>query len=113
MSGGSFDYLCEVTGLKDLLENKDGITGTAAALRDRGHEAAAAETEALLGELAAIEGYVLARVERLRHVWKAAEWVVSGDWSDGDLAEDVRSLDTAPPFMDTVRIDTATGRIVK
>ncbi|QOD05692.1 hypothetical protein [Pseudarthrobacter sp. BIM B-2242] len=113
MSGGSFDYLCEVASLKELLENKDGITGTAAVLRDRGHEAAAAETEAILSELAAMEAYVLARVERLRDVWKAAEWVVSGDWSEDDLAEDVRTLDAAPPFMDTLRIDTATGRIVK
>ena len=113
MSGGSFDYLCEVTSLKELLENKDGITGTAAALRERGHKAAATETEALLPELAAIEDYVLARVERLRGVWKAAEWVASGDWSDDDLAEDVCSLEAAPPFMDTLRIDTATGRIVK
>jgi hypothetical protein len=113
VSGGSFNYACDFNRLKDLLENKDEIDGIADALRERGHEAAAVETEALLSELADIEDYILARAERLRGVWKAAEWVVSGDWSEGDLTADVGGLESAPPFTETVRIDTATGRIVK
>jgi hypothetical protein len=113
VSGGSFNYACEFGNLKDLWVEKSGIEGIADALRDRGHESAAAETEALLAELAVFEDYLLARAERLRNVWKAAEWVVSGDWSDGDLVADVGVFESAPPFADTVRIDTATGRIVK
>lgn len=112
MSGGSFNYACDFDRLKDILENKAEIDRIADALRDRGHEAAAVETEDLLAELADIEDYILARAERLRGVWKATEWVVSGDWSEGDLAADVGILESAPPFTGTVRIDTTTGRIV-
>lgn len=113
MSGGSFNYACDFGRLKDLLDGRDDIDGIAAALRERGHEAAADETEALLAELAVIEDYLLARAERLRVAWKATEWVVSGDWHEGALVVDAGSLESAPPFTDTVRIDTATGRIVK
>lgn len=113
MSGGAFGYACEVGTLKDLWVDKSGIEGIADALRERGHDEAAAETEALLSELAVFEDYILARAERLRDVWKATEWVVSGDWSDGDLAADVGVLESAPPFAGTLRIDTATGRIMK
>lgn len=113
MSGGAFGYPCEFGTLKDLWVQKSGIEGIADALKERGHDAAAAETEALLSELAAFEDYILARAERLRGLWKTTEWVVSGDWSEDDLAADVASLESAPPFTDTLRIDTATGRLMK
>lgn len=113
MSGGAFGYPCEFGTLKDLWVDKSGIEGIADALKERGHDAAAAETEALLSELAAFEDYILARAERLRSVWKTTEWVVSGDWSEEDLAANVGVLESEPPFTATVRIDTATGRIVK
>lgn len=113
MSGGSFNYACDFDRLKDLVRSKDDIDGIADALRERGHEAAAAETEALLAEMAVIEDYLLARAERLRNVWKATEWVVSNDLSEAELTVDAASLESAPPFTDTVRIDTVTGRIVK
>lgn len=113
MSGGAFGYPCEFVTLKDLWVDKSGIEGIADALKERGHSAAAAETEALLSELAVFEDYILGRAERLRGVWKTTEWVVSGDWSEEDLAADVGSLEAAPPFTNTLRIDTSTGRVMK
>lgn len=113
MSGGSFDYLSETQSLAALLAERDNITGTAEALRERGHTLAADETEALLIELDTIEAYVLRRVDRLRDVWKAVEFTVSGDWSEADVAMEAALLEDAPVFTDTVRIDTTTGRIVK
>ncbi|GAA4035057.1 hypothetical protein GCM10023063_19260 [Arthrobacter methylotrophus] len=58
MSGGSFNYACEFGTLKDLWVEKSGIEGIADALRERGHDAAAVETEALLSELAVFEDYI-------------------------------------------------------
>jgi hypothetical protein len=111
MSGGAFGYVSETPTLSGLLVGRGEVQGIADALSERGHATAAAETEALLTELAVIEVYVLARAERLRDVWKATEWVVSGDWNEDDLTEDVDSLASAPPFTATVRIDATTGRI--
>ena len=113
MSGGSFNYACDFDRLKDLLGNKQDIGGIADALRSRGHEAAAEETEDLLAELSVVEDYFLARAERLRQVWKAAEWAASGDWSDDDVALEVSRLAAEPPFTGHVRIDTGSGRIVE
>lgn len=113
MSGGSFNYISDFGTLANIVDGKDDVQGIAAALRERGHAAAAAETDALIAELDVIEAYVLARAERLRGVWKAAEWTVSGDWSEQDLAREAAALDSAPAFSATPRIDASNGRITQ
>ncbi|HEX9227491.1 MAG TPA: hypothetical protein VF885_12685 [Arthrobacter sp.] len=113
MSGGSFNYISDFGTLADILDGKDDAQGIAAALQERGHAAAAAETEAILAELDVFEAYILARAERLRGVWKAAEWTVSGDWSEQDLTGEAAALDSAPAFSATPRIDASTGRITQ
>lgn len=113
MSGGSFDYLYARESLPELLERTDSINSMSQTLRNAGQEQAASDTEALLAELAIFEEYILARADRLRGIWKAVEWTHSCDWGPESIAEEAETLASAPPFTGTVRIDTATGRIVK
>lgn len=88
MSGGAFDYLFSRYSLIELLERTDAIDTMGQSLRDAGHDRAAEATEGIVADIKAFEESILARVEPLRGVWKAAEWTASGDWGPESITEE-------------------------
>ncbi|RKR29814.1 hypothetical protein [Arthrobacter oryzae] len=92
MSGGSFDYLCSQYALTDLLDRTDSIDTMGQALRNAGHDEAAAATESVLADIKTFEESILARVQALRGVWKAVEWTHSGDWGPESIAEEASAF---------------------
>ena len=79
MSGGSFNYLCHVDSSR-LMERMDDLRDMAAELTTYGAHTAAAETEAIIAYLEHADRQINARQCRLVHIWKAMEWMRSGDW---------------------------------
>lgn len=84
MSGGSFNYLCWSTG-EGLFKQQSDLKDMVAALNDLGAEDAAKETRDLLVAIETISKRLDAKVERLSAVWKAVEWMQSGDWDQEEL----------------------------
>lgn len=93
MSGGSYDYLCNI---RDRLEGdiltertQDNLRRMADRLTELGIEDAAGETEDIIATIAQFERRVGVRLDRLYHVWRAVEWKDSGDSYDleGALAK--------------------------
>lgn len=88
MSGGSYNYLCDVWDLDKLLQQEYSLEKMAARLAGLGWARdAARETEELLVMLRQWQVSADVRVERLREVWKAVEWWDSCDWSEEQVRE--------------------------
>lgn len=83
MSGGSYNYLCAAEPA-DVLARLETVREMAARLDEVCPEAAR-ETRAIEAVYAELEQ----RVERLRDIWKAAEWCDSADWGEDQLQEAV------------------------
>lgn len=84
MSGGSYNYLCEVQDLEDLRSRRYDLEEMASRLAGLGYaQDAARETEELLLLLRQWEVRATARIVRLADVWKAVEW-----WDSCDSGED-------------------------
>lgn len=96
MSGGSFNYLCFVTDLSELLSKRVALAEMIDALDELdeaefpGAAAAAARSRALDSSLATWEAHAAAQVRALGLVWKAMEWWRS---CDSGPAEVVTALD--------------------
>lgn len=88
MSGGSFDYLCHADAT-ELFSKRDELRRMVEALSSMGYKDAASETEEILLILRHFEARLGARVDRLSKVWKAVEWLYSGDWSAAQLDEEI------------------------
>jgi hypothetical protein len=83
MSGGSFDYLCDLSAEEMLTErHRTLMRRMAAALTEAGAGDAALETEALVLAVEHALRQIEARRRRLDRVWHAIEWWKSGDWSE-------------------------------
>lgn len=84
MSGGSFNYLCHVYGVDELMNKRCDLRDMADSLAALGYaKDAAVETTALLSRLNQIDVQVEVAVNRLRPVWKALEW-----WHSCDSGEE-------------------------
>lgn len=80
MSGGSYNYLC----FKDASEllsgsHSDELRQMVDRLAGLGYEDAAKSTEELIAVLSQCRARIQARVENLSSVFKAVEWMDSGD----------------------------------
>lgn len=88
MSGGSYNYLCHAFDLDDLLEKRGSLREMADRLAGLGYaEDAAKETEELLALLNQWRVRAEVRRNRLAAVWKAVEWLDSGDSGEDDVRE--------------------------
>ncbi|MFG1963104.1 hypothetical protein [Nonomuraea sp. NPDC049028] len=88
ISGGSYDYLCDIQDLDDLLGHRYNLKQMSARLAGLGWaEDAARETEELLVMLRQWQVRAETRITRLRDVWKAIEWWDSCDWSEDQVRE--------------------------
>lgn len=78
MSGGAFNYLC-YKDPSELFDRREDLENMVAHLASIGAIDAARETETILLMLDHFTARVVARLNRLSGVWKAAEWKCSGD----------------------------------
>ena len=88
MSGGSYEYLF-IKDATDLLRGNEHLQPMADRLAALGYMDAAKETNDLIVELRIVEARLEARVDRLRDVWKAVEWLDSMDSGPEAVAEAV------------------------
>lgn len=86
MSGGSYDYLC----YKETDDWLAGVPERAQQMGDRlaelGYPDAALETATAILAARAARVRMEAILRRMQPVWKAVEWMDSGDWGPDDLA---------------------------
>jgi hypothetical protein len=88
MSGGSYNYLCRAQDLEDINGKRATLREMADRLAGLGYaQDAAAETEELLVLLQQWEVRAQVRIKRLSEVWKAVEWLDSGDYGEGEVRE--------------------------
>lgn len=78
MSGGSYNYLCYKEAY-DIHEKINELQEMGDRLAELGFKDAALETESIILILNTFEIRLQARINRLRDVWKAVEWMDSGD----------------------------------
>ena len=78
MSGGSFDYLC-FKEFDELITNKDLIKEMATRLIELGYTDAAKETLQIKYIIEQAQVRVETHIDRLKELWKAVEWLDSGD----------------------------------
>lgn len=82
MSGGSYNYLC----WKDSTEvgsEREALEKMAARLKELGAYDAAYQTE----EISVFFITLNQKIEKLRDVWHAVEWLDSGDWGEAQAME--------------------------
>jgi hypothetical protein len=91
VSGGSYNYLCDVwDGLGGLLDKETELEQMADRLAGLGYaEDAARETQELLVQLRQWKIRAQARMDRLAPVWRAVEWRDSGDWGEAAVHEEL------------------------
>jgi hypothetical protein len=75
MSGSSYNYLCFKT-VSELEGDIEMVHAMANRLKQLGHDDAAAATMKIIDSINAINQDVF----KLSEVWKAVEWLDSGDW---------------------------------
>jgi hypothetical protein len=78
MSGGSYRYLCYADS-SDINNRREELTQMRDRLTELGFKDAAKETESVLLMLDSFEVRLSTRLERMSDVWKAIEWLDSGD----------------------------------
>lgn len=89
MSGGSYNYLC----YKDVFElesHREELNRMRDRLIELGHLDAAKETESIILTLDSFKVRMEARLSRLKDVWRAVEWLDSGDYGKEQVAEAVK-----------------------
>lgn len=92
MSGGSYDYLFQAFDLDDLLKKQYQLSEMADRLASFGYARdASLETHELLIILRQFEARTAVRLARLARVWKAVEWLDSGDGSEDAVREALAS----------------------
>lgn len=85
MSGGSWEYLCH-KGIDELVDSEDVIQKMTERLIALGYAAdAAKETQELVLVIRQFRNHGTMIADRLSEIWKAVEWVDSGDWTDGHI----------------------------
>lgn len=88
MSGGSYNYLCDVDGLAELIGKKHDLAEMADRLKDLGYAGNAAMATAHLAlMLTHWETIVGAHIKDLREVWHAVEWWDSADWDEDQVRD--------------------------
>ena len=87
MSGGSYEYLCYADTLEDILQKVHQLIPMADRLTELGYSDAAKETEEVDLLLRQFNRRISARIDRLKGVWKAVEWLDSCD-SGQDYVDD-------------------------
>ena len=90
MSGGSFDYLCFME-VEQLMNNKDLLDKMANRLLELGYKDAAKETFLAKIILEQTEIRIEVIKERLEKVWKAIEWMDSGDSGIDEVDEAIKN----------------------
>lgn len=114
MSGGSFNYLCDREA-KELTDRTLDLQEMADCLQAQGHQREADETRRMIGRINKFHDEIEARAKDLRGVWKAAEWMVSGDAGREALTEAVEHHTEAhpegsyAPGLDEVNVGSYTG----
>lgn len=99
MSGGSFNYLYD----RDLVELKHTVRQMQGELAALGLEDAAARTGMILARMDQIESIQA----EMRDVWKAVEWLKSGDWGVDFVEEAVRAWrEKMDAFKETITTGT-------
>jgi hypothetical protein len=78
MSGGSYNYLCYKQSY-DIHERKEELNAMRDRLIELGFTDVAGETESVLLMLKSFEIRLQTRIDRLKDVWRAVEWMDSGD----------------------------------
>jgi len=81
MSGGSYNYLYNADA-DELRRRRKELCKMAARLREMSHAYAAADTDLLLAKVAMFDAFardIDAEALNLRSVWRAVEWLDSGD----------------------------------
>jgi hypothetical protein len=78
MSGGSFNYLCDVPSW-DIISNVEDLKRMRDALLEYDALDAATECEAVLATIKQFQVLVDVRLKRMHEVFKAVEWHASGD----------------------------------
>ena len=78
MSGGSYNYLCYKESY-DIHERIDELNQMRDRLIELGFTDAAGETESVLLMLRSFEVRLQTRINRLKDIWRAVEWMDSGD----------------------------------
>jgi hypothetical protein len=85
MSGGSYNYLC----FKDASQISDSAHHVKA-MQDRlkglGYEAESSETQEILDLLNEVNN----KIDKISDVWRAVEWMDSGDTGPEETAEAIR-----------------------
>ncbi len=100
MSGGSYNYLCYVQDLEDLVEKRHSLKEMADRLVGMdeadfpGVTAAAQETLGLLHLLRIWDTHASVRIDMLTDVWKAVEWWDSADYGSDQVAEAIKDFVT-------------------
>lgn len=88
MSGGSYNYLCYKD--PDSIMNE---IGELEKMRDKLIELdyldAAKETESIILVIKSFFVQMESRIERLSGVWKAVEWMDSGDWGVEEVLKEI------------------------
>lgn len=98
MSGGSYNYLCHVLDIEDLMSKRYALTEMAERLEGLseiefpGSKAAAVSTRMLLLKLDMWETHTQAHIKLLSPVWKAVEWWDSNDWGPEHVREELDKL---------------------
>lgn len=81
MSGGAFNYAGLVMTLDGVLEHLDDLKDLSVTLREHGYILAAAKTELIIMIVKETERMIGKLASEVQPVWKAMEWVESGDAS--------------------------------
>lgn len=89
MSGGSYDYLCYKDAF-ELESHREELNRMRDRLVELGHLDAAKETESIILTLDSFKVRMEARLSRLKDVWRAVEWLDSGDYRKEQVAEAVK-----------------------
>lgn len=87
MSGGSYEYLC-VASPHELPEKEEQLKKMFKRLARLGYAMdAAIETAQVRFAMKEYYKRMEVMTKRLQGVWKAVEWMDSGDWAEEDLIE--------------------------
>lgn len=90
MSGGSYNYLCYKEAY-DIHERTEELNQMRDRLVELGYLDAAGETESVLLMLKSFEVRLQARIDRLNKVWRAVEWMDSGDSGIDYVESEIKS----------------------
>lgn len=90
MSGGAYDYLGITYDLPGLVENmeKGNLEAMKNRLKELGYNKEFEKTE----EIEELLNSVMTEVEKIKGVWRAVEWMDSGDTNETEVAKESESF---------------------